>query len=109
MEELPSYLRDSSHLINLIKDLRISNNSILATLDVTSLNSNIPNMEGIETIGGCLSRYRHHLLNPTNYSLRKLLELVLTTNNFKFDNKDSLQVGMMAMGTKLTHSFANIL
>ena len=108
VKELPSYLRDSSHLINLIKDLRIPNDSILATLDVTSLYTNIPNDEGIEAIGGYLSRYRHHSLNPTNYSLRKLLELVLTTNNFKFDNKDFLQVGGTAMGTKLAPSFANL-
>ena len=107
-ELLPSYLRDSSHLINLIRNLRIPTDSILATLDVTSLYTNIPNEEGIEAIGGYLFRYRHNSLNPTNFSLKKLLHLVLTTNNFKFDNKDFLQVGGTAVGTKLAPSFASL-
>ena len=108
VKELPSYLRDSSHLINLIRDLRIPKDSILATLDVTSLYTNIPNDEGIEAVGRYLSIYRHYSLNPTNSSLLKLLHTVLTTNNFKFDNKDFLQVGGTAMGTKLAPSFANL-
>ena len=59
-------------------------------------------------VGGYLSRHRHYLLNPTNSSLLKLLRTVLTTNNFKFDNKDFLQVGGTAMGTKLAPSFAKL-
>ena len=105
---MPSYLRDSSHLINLVRNLRIPKDSILATLDVTSLYTNIPNDEGIEAVGGYLSRHRHYSLNPTNSSLLQLLRTVLTTNNFKFDNKDFLQVGGTAMGTKLAPSFANL-
>ena len=93
VKELPSYLRYSSHLINLIHNVRIPKDSILATLDVTSLYTNIPNDEGIEAIGGYLSRHCHYSLNPTNSSLLQLLRIVLTTNNFKFDNKDFLQVG----------------
>ena len=108
VKELPSYLRDSSHLINLIRNLRIPKDSILATLDVTSLYTNIPNNQGIEAVGDYLSRHRHYSLNPTNSSLLKLLRTVLTTNNFKFDNKDFLQVEGTAMGTKLAPSFANL-
>ena len=44
---LPSYLRDSSHLLNIIRHLKVPPGSILATLDVTSLYTNIPNDEGI--------------------------------------------------------------
>ena len=102
VKELPSYLRDSSHLINLIRNLRIPKDSILATLDVTSLYTNISNNEGIEAVGGYLSRHRHYS------SLLQLLRTVLTTNIFKFDNKDFLQVGGTAMGTKLAPSFANL-
>ena len=46
--------------------------------------------------------------NPTNRSLGELLRLVLTCNNFEFDNKHFLQVGGTAMGTKLAPSYANI-
>ena len=108
VRKLPSYLRDSTHLINLLKALTLPKNAILASLDVTSLYTNIPNQEGINATASYLFRYRDPLVNPTNYSLCKLLELVLTTNNFKFDSKDCLQVGGTAMGTKLAPSFANL-
>ena len=104
---LPSYLRDSSHLLNIVGSLKLPENSILATLDVTSLYTNIPNNEGIEAAAKFLYRNRPATENPTNSSICKLLELVLTTNNFEFDDKEYLQVGGTAMGTKLAPSFAN--
>ena len=105
---LQSYLRDSSYLLNIIGNLRLPDNAILATLDVTSLDTNIPNSEGIEAVAKFLYRNRTSSENPTNTSICKLLELVLTTNNFEFDNKEYLQVGGTAMGTKLAPSFANL-
>ena len=106
--KIPSYLRDSSHLINILGNSKISNDAILCTLDVTSLYTNIPNDEGINAVGNTLFRNRDPSENPTNHSLCNLLRLVLTTNNFEFDNKHFLQVGGTAMGTKLAPSFANI-
>ena len=93
---------------NLLKDLRLPENAILASLDVTSLYTNIPNGEGIQATASYLLKYRSPNENPTSTSLCKLLELVLTTNNFRFDNKEYLQIGGTAMGTKLAPSFANL-
>ena len=108
VHKLPSYLRDSTHLINILKGLRLPDNAILASLDVTSLYTNIPNTEGINATASYLFKYRLHTENPTNSSLCKLLDLVLSTNNFRFDNKEYLQIGGTAMGTKLAPSFANL-
>ena len=47
-------------------------------------------------------------LNLTNSSICRLLSLVLSTNNFRFDNKEFLQIGGTIMGTKLAPSFANL-
>ena len=105
---LPSYLRDSSHLLNLLRNIKIPDNSILATLDVTSLYTNIPNKEGIHAVSKYLFRHWNAFDNPTNASICNLLHLVLTANNFEFDNKEFLQVGGTAMGTKLAPSFANL-
>ena len=55
-----------------------------------------------------LHKERDPKLNPTNDSICRLLNLVLTTNNFDFDDKHYLQVGGTAMGTKLAPSFANL-
>ena len=108
VQKLPSYLRDSTYLINILRDLRLPDHAILASLDVTSLYTNIPNTEGIQATGSYLFKCRSPHQNPTNASLCKLLELVLTTNNFLFDNKEYLQIGGTAMGTKLAPSFANL-
>ena len=108
VQKLLSYLRGSTHLINILRDLRLPKNAILASLDLTSSYTNIPNNEGIQATGAYLFKYRSPHQNPTNASLCKLLELVLTTNNFLFDNKEYLQIGGTAMGTKLAPSFANL-
>ena len=105
---IPSYLRDSSHLINFLRNLRIPDTVILCTLDVTSLYTKIPNDEGIIAVSKILYHNPDPFANPTNSSLCNLLKLVLNTNNFEFDNKHFLQVGGTAMGTKLAPSFANI-
>ena len=50
------------------------------SLDVTSLYTTIPNQEGINATASYLFKYRNSNHNPTNNSLCKLLELVLTAN-----------------------------
>lgn len=39
---IPSYIKDSSHMIALPKELRIPKNALLVTIDVSSPNTNIP-------------------------------------------------------------------
>ena len=106
--KLKSYVRDSGHLLCILNNLELPQNTILCTLDVSSLYTNIPNKEGIEAVRQALSQTRDPLENPTNHSICNLLNLVLTCNNFQFDNKHYLQIGGTAMGTKLAPSFANI-
>ena len=105
---LKSYIKDSGHFLWLLENINLPDNVILCTLDVTSLYTNIPNQEGISAVRQQLSHHRHPSENPTNHSICELLRLVLTCNNFQFDNKHYLQVGGTAMGTKLAPSFANI-
>ena len=106
--KLKSYTRDSGHFLWILENLKIPQNVILCTLDVTSLYTNIPNNEGIAAVRRSLAQLRDPWENPTNHSICELLRLVLTCNNFQFDNKHYLQVGGTAMGTKLAPSFANI-
>ena len=104
VQKLPSCLRDST----ILKDLRLPNTAILASLDITSLYTNIPNDEGITATARYLYKYQAPTKNPTNASLCKSLDLVLSTNSFKFDNKYYLQIRGTAMGTKLAASSANL-
>ena len=105
---LRSYIKDSGHFLNLLNDVKLPKNIILCTLDVTSLYTNIPNEEGIQAVKKSLFKCRDPFENPTNTSVCDLLHLVLTCNNFQFDNKHYLQVGGTAIGTKVAKAFANI-
>ena len=52
VSELPSYVRDTQHFISKLKLLNsLPEGSILATMDITSLYTNIPNKEGIDCCG----------------------------------------------------------
>ena len=45
-----SYLKDTTNFINLIETTRVPKNAILVSMDVTSLYTNIPQQEGVETV-----------------------------------------------------------
>jgi hypothetical protein len=104
-----SYLKDTTHLLNLLREVgTLPPNSIIFTMDVTSLYTNINNDEAITACAEALDLNRPGETEPSNISLLKLLECVLKMNNFEFNGQHYLQVGGTAMGTKLAPSLANI-
>ena len=86
----------------------IPSDSLLATLDVTSLYPNIPNNEGRDAIRTALNRYRPGNQRPSNESLIGLLRCVLSMDYFEFTGKDYLQIGGTAMSTIAAPKFAII-
>ena len=78
---IPSYIKDSPHLISLLENAPIPSNAILATIDVSSLYTNIPQDEGTEA---CLDA-----IDTTEAShiprdvLRQLFEIVLKVYKWK--------------------------
>lgn len=98
------YLKDTTDFINFIKNTQISDHMVLATLDVSSLYTNIPQTEGIEVI---CRQYEDHYENnfpiPTN-DLRELLRLILSSFLllllFKFNERHFIQTHGVPMGTK---------
>ena len=104
-----SYLKDTTGFLNRLDTIEgINEDSLLVSLDVTSLYTNIPNKEGIEASYQALLNHRGMVNNPSNLSIAELLTLVLTLNNFRFNDEHYLQIGGTAMGTRLAPSFANI-
>jgi hypothetical protein len=104
-----SYVKDTTDFINHIEALSaLTENSLLCTIDVSSLYTNIPNQEGITACRNILQTHRTHSDPPSNDSIIHALEYVLYMNNFDFNGKHYLQVGGTAMGTKVAPSFANI-
>lgn len=51
---LPAYLKDSGHLLNLLLDVQWEKDMVLVTLDVSALYSNIPNTKGVKIVGDFL-------------------------------------------------------
>ena len=109
VQDTQSYIRDTTHFLNIIDNYnQLPDNTLLVTLDVSSLYTNIPNDLGIEACRENLELQRAGSKYPTNSSLIQLLEVVLTKNNFDFNNRHYLQVGGTAMGTRLAPSYANL-
>jgi hypothetical protein len=103
-----SYVRDTTHFLTIINSIPkpLPQDTILVTLDVCSLYTNIPNQEGMRAVQEALNIHRTGPQNPPNSSILRLLYMVLTMNNFEFDGQNYLQIGGTAMGTKLAPKYA---
>ena len=103
-----SYLKDTTDFINFIEETKVSENTILVSMDVTSLYTNIPQEEGITTV--CNAYETFHNNNPPIPSryLRDMLRLILKENSFQFSGENYLQIHGTAMGAKMAVAFANI-
>ena len=85
-KELKSYVKDSTDFIKKIDNLgKILENSILVTMNVLSLYTNIPHKEGIKAVKTTLKRKT----KPTRVIIT-FSKLILTLNNFIFNCKNYL-------------------
>ena len=105
-----SYVKDTTHFLKIIRDTgNVPHNSILVTLDVTSLYTNIDINDGLSASKEALNNFRPQRdIHPSNDYLIELLELVLTRNNFQFNNEQYLQIKGCAMGSRVSPSLANV-
>jgi len=70
-----------------IERMRVPNNAILVSMDVTSLYTNIPQEEGIETVCNAhQSFYEGEFPIPTQY-VKRTLELILQENSCQVTGK----------------------
>jgi hypothetical protein len=104
-----SYVRDTTDFLTKLEHIKnLPQDTLLCTIDVSSLYTNIPNNEGIRACRKQLYKNRNDISDLTNESITQLLHYVLTKNNFDFNDRHFLQVGGTAMGTKVAPSFANL-
>ena len=93
-EKLPSYMQDNTHFIKRIRTLgncKLPEKCYLATLDVSSLYTNIDTDEGLTIVEEELGKTNQN--RPSSKTLSCLLEKVLKLNNFTFGNEHYIQVG----------------
>ena len=109
MKALPSYIKDTTQLINELKELTVEPNTLLVTVDVKSLYTCMPHSDGVEAcIEALCSSTENHPQRPNTAILSCLLEVVLKNNIFEFDGKFYKQLQGTAMGTKLAPAYANL-
>jgi hypothetical protein len=92
--------------MNKTQTSNLPDNTLLVTMDITSLYTNIPHDEGIEACKEVWNNRKEH--KPKTDSLVEPLEHVLKPNNFMFNGEHYLQLSGTAMGTKMALSYANI-
>ena len=97
-----SYLRDSSHLLSLLKRTRVTSTTTLATFDAVSLYTSIP-------LGRCLTVLANMIRSHYLYAfLIRGLALVLYNNIFVFESSTWKQTQGIAMGTPVAPTVANL-
>ena len=107
-QNLPSYVKDTTDFIKKIESLPEDprQETILVTMDVRSLYTNIPNEEGIEAV----QHFFRQRARPGDGILSKVisvfLRLILTLNNFVFNDQNFIQINGCSMGTKCAPPYA---
>lgn len=102
----PSYIKDTYDFIKKIQNTPIPKQSLLFTIDIDSLYTNIDTEAGLKAVRECFSRYPDSR-RPDEIVIQ-LLELSLTRNDFEFNSEYFLQIKGTAMGKKFAPSYANI-
>lgn len=114
-KNIPFLLQDTTSFLTLLhnKQHLLTPNSILVTLDVTSLYTNIPHNEGIEYVSDfyqeTIESYHNSSLKPIPKSnIIKLLTFALNNTVFEFNNNFYSQNYGCTMGAQSSVKYANI-
>ena len=106
---IESFVKDTNHFLEMCQNLgKLPDNCWLVALDVEALYPSIPHSGGKSAVARTLSRLRPAHELPSNANIIKMLDLILTCNNFKFGENHYLQKSGTAMGTRVAPSYANL-
>ena len=98
-----SYIQDTTDFLNKICALPpLPSNTLLVTMDVASLYSNISHQNGLLALENRLPN------NPDSHSTILLTQFILEHNYFLFSDTFFLQTKGTAMGTSMAPQYANI-
>lgn len=107
VSQLPTYIKDTNHCLELVDSFRFDNTSqsrLLFSMDVKSLYTVIPNHDGLKALQHYLDK--RNVQEPSTNTLLRLAELVLSLNAFSYEDKYYKQVGGVSMGTRMGPSYA---
>ena len=101
----PSYIKDTHDFLAKVRNVQIPENSLLITLDVESMYTNIDHISGIQAVQDAFKSCLH---NPQVKMMLDLLEISLTCNDFEFNNQFYLQTYGTSMGKLFAPVFSDI-
>ncbi|CAJ0964858.1 unnamed protein product [Ranitomeya imitator] len=105
---MKSFLKDTAHFLRLLRDLGpLPPQSVLVTMDVTSLYTSIGHQQGIEAVMKYLQEHTTFTTDKLSFCY-DLLGLVLTKNFFLFEDQYYMQQKGTAMGSNVAPPYANI-
>ena len=105
---LPTYIRDTTHLIQTLEKHTFCKDIILCTVDVTNMYTNIPTAEGNQAAIRALTTLKNSTPMPDMAVLAELLDIVTKNNVFEFNGEFYLQTRGVPMGNIMAPSYSGI-
>lgn len=99
-----AYVKNTYDFLKKLDTIATNPQSLLVSLDVDSLYTNIDNKLGIEAVSAAFSTDP----KPIHPYILQLLKLSLEGNDFQFNGKHYLQISGTAMGKKFAPHYADI-
>ena len=84
-----SYLKDTTDFINFIERTPLPESTFLVSLNVTSLYTNIPQEEGMDTVCKAYENFYGNNTPIPSRSLKEILRLILQEKLFEFKRRNS--------------------
>ncbi|KAJ8045213.1 hypothetical protein HOLleu_08171 [Holothuria leucospilota] len=107
LPKIRSYIKDTTQFLQKLSEIEtvsLSNDCLLVTLDVSSLYTNIPHLDGIKACERFL--VGENIARPLVSKLCSLMKFILSHNNFSFEGEHYVQAHGTAMGTKMAPAYA---
>ncbi|KAJ8018537.1 hypothetical protein HOLleu_43420 [Holothuria leucospilota] len=107
LPKIRSYIKDTTQFLQKLSEIEtvsLSNDCLLVTLDVSSLYTNIPHLDGIKACESFL--VGENIARPLVSKLCSLMKFILSHNNFSFEGEHYVQAHGTAMGTKMAPAYA---
>ncbi|KAK2808422.1 hypothetical protein Q5P01_000626 [Channa striata] len=101
-----SYVKDTYHFIDIMKNLSVPPDSLFFTIDIDSLYTNIDTTAGLAAVQRVFQKYPDK--RRPDKQILELLEINLNRNDFEFNGDFYLQIKGTAMGKKFAPAYANI-
>ena len=108
-ESMPSRIRDSNHLLDIIDNMNsmfLPANAILVSFDIVNMFPNIDNKSGLDAVKSVLLKRSTN--TPPVKCILEGLELCVTCNNSIFNHRNFLQTDGTAQGPHMSCSYSDI-